>query len=59
MPHFRIWQQEMMWRKGRDQNNDELPETFFDALGPTFIYHFANNNLGDKPILSFIYSLFD
>jgi len=48
-----------MWRKGRDQNNDELPETFFDALGPTFIYHFANNNLGDKPILSFSYSLFD
>jgi hypothetical protein len=57
--YCRIWQSEMMWWKGRAHNNDELHETFFDALGPTFIFHFANNNLGDKPILSFIYSLFD
>ena len=38
---------------GFHQNNDELHETFFDALAPTFIYHFANN-LGDKLVLSFI-----
>ena len=48
-----------MWWKGRDQNNNELHETFFEAFGPTFIYHFANNDLGDKLILSFIYFLFD
>ena len=48
-----------MWWKDRDHNNDESHETFFDALGQTFIYHFPNNNLGGNPILSFIYSLFD
>lgn len=49
----------MMWWKDRDQNYDEFHETVFDALDPAFTYHFVNNNLGDKPILSFIYSLFD
>lgn len=48
-----------LWWKGGDQNYNAFHETVFDAIDPAFTYHFTNNILGDTPILSFVYSLFE